>query len=1170
VPFKKSAVLSLLVAAVSAPAQAAPTCPVTSPVTAWTGATLETGTTRSGVAYDGAGQRLQLQPAAGYFSSTSLGITDKTVYAATADFDQDGWADFAGAGESTGFLRVYENHTYENPAPDWNQPTALRAPNFVVARQLVANTNSAGTRPVAAGDFDGNGWPDVFNMTGSMGARPTAAQLYLNRAVNDASGFPQFQAGYTPFASGTTVADLGYQSSGGSSLQVLDFNGDRKLDLLVGSGEGTGVIRVFLNTCTLVANPVNPPAAPAPLPCSNAPTFTFASTLIANLGFTGTGRLPVFGYVDVDGDGVRDLVAGAPSCCSTAAQRLRLWKGLVGGGLSTTPQAITFQGAATVVLVEDFSGDGKPDLFVGIDNWNYNPNRGGDSFFWTNNGTPTPYSTTPAKLTSYNYPTFYDYDVGFAFDYDHDPSGTLDMMIADGNHSSSFYIQANRVVPQYVACGDAASGVIEPQVAANGEAVVTGARITPTATLNGGTITYYLSNEDPPNWVAATPCAGSSTDLCATFPKPVGRQVRWKATMCSNNARTTTPVLTRVGMKFDYTPARDYFRAGVVLNDGVAYLGGFRQPGDRGHLFALDAGLTQTYWDAATAIDAANDSNRKIYTSDATATTRVDFTTANASSAALIAALNAGSAAQAASVVAWARSKRFGVGNTGIESSRLGAIETSTPAVLTPPGAPVWFTNASLADRTRFQTYQNAHKARPTLVLFGSKDGMIHAIRTVPSAISTAPSGTEAWAFVPPKVAAGMLTDYTNSLATGTTSVASYPDGSPTLADYKRLDGSYGTVAIVAGGNGGKSLVALDVTNTITTGGAVVGPTPLWTVTPGEADAGQAFSKPAVARVKINDRERFVAIAATGVARDNPAAPFTKGRLVTAYDVATGALLWKFQAQCAVTSDISVFETDDPLEPGAPRLDGYIDRAVFADACGYVYKLVPGVDRAGGWNVNRDLGAIAVAAAGTEPVPQYALFSTLATSGALGRTSAIGGTLAVRADNSERMVLFFGTGGVESQAVGQANEFYAVYADTGAVRSKVAGSCTSSGCEKFYGGVVTTSEQVVFTRTVDPTVGTSTCDLGSTTIQAFALNATSGGDFVTDFTQTTGSAVMGALYGDAGAIYFAMLSGGVSRIGTPRAATAGTDTRAPTNAPTPTGALTTSEALVLMGWIQNY
>ena len=55
----------------------------------------------------------------------------------------------------------------------------------------------------------------------------------------------------------------------------------------------------------------------------------------------------------------------------------------------------------------------------------------------------------------------YDYDVGFMFDYDNDPDSTPDVFVADGNHSGRFYILANRVVTEYVDCGDAASGTLD-------------------------------------------------------------------------------------------------------------------------------------------------------------------------------------------------------------------------------------------------------------------------------------------------------------------------------------------------------------------------------------------------------------------------------------------------------------------------------------------------------------------------------------------------------------------------------------------------------------------------------------------------------------------------------------------------------------------------------------
>ncbi len=201
----------------------------------------------------------------------------------------------------------------------------------------------------------------------------------------------------------------------------------------------------------------------------------------------------------------------------------------------------------------------------------------------------------------------------------------------------------------------------------------------------------------------------------------------------------------------------------------------------------------------------------------------------------------------------------------------------------------------------------------------------------------------------------------------------------------------------------------------------------------------------------------------------------------------------------------------------------------------------------------------------------YALFSTQSTTGALGAARPIAGTLAARADGSTRMVLFFGTGGLEDYQVTVTNEFYAVYADNGAIRSKLTGTCVSGSCEKFYNGVVVTPQQVVLTRTIDAQIGTSTCDNGSSKVQAIQLNANAANAFVTDFTLAVSSAVVGSMYGDAGAMYFATMAGDVARIGTPRAASAGADTAAGTGGglgvsdpSAPTSG--TSNPLTLIGW----
>ncbi|HTJ44571.1 MAG TPA: FG-GAP-like repeat-containing protein [Kofleriaceae bacterium] len=1168
--------------------QATITCPQTSGPTAWSGGTLDTGTTKNGVVYNGTSSALQLQPAAGLFQSTTLGISDLTVFASSADFNKDGWDDFVGTGEAHAFVNVYVNHTIDNEGgADWSNPSYVATPKFTVGRVLVADSLVTKWRPIIAGDFNGDGWPDIFEAEGDQYAQPSVARVWLNSKTNDASGNPQFGAAYSAMAAGSTPSQLGYQNWGGTNIQAVDWNQDGRLDILVGSGSDNGTVRIFTNNCTLKSPLPSPLPNPPLLPCQNSPTFVYSGALIMNLGFGSTstqGNLAVFTYKDFDGDGFRDLIVGAPDCCAGATTRLRVWKGISGNTLeATSSQNISFVGAATSLLAADFSLDGKLDMIATTDNWNYGftggtsgtDGIGGIAEYYVNNKSSAPFSSGVTQhLTTHNNPT-YDYDVGFVFDYDNDPNHTPDVMVADGNHTASFYVLANRVVNQYVACGDVASGVIDLGALSNSEMVVTSARLHPTMSLNGGTVSWYMTNETPPNWVTATDCGDGTGDVCATFPKPVGKSVQWKATMCSNSTHTLTPSITNVTVKYSYTLAAQHYQAGVIINDGIAYVGAFTQPGNRGKFYAVNAALSTNYWEAGAKLDATADSTRNLFTANPASNTLMQFTVSNATN--LIPTLQATDSTQATSVINWVRSARFGVGNAGITPTRLGAVVSSTPAILTPPSRPLWYAFSAPSDRARVEAFISANTTRVPLVLVGAMDGIVHAFYTISSNIADSRNGNEAWGYIPPKIAAGMVADYTASLP-GTTTVASFPDGSPTLADIKKADGTTATIAVVASGNGGKSIATFDVTSTVNPStGAVSGPKPLWSAVPGNSLAGQAQLKPAVARVLIAGQEKYQVIAATGIATDNAAPPWNEGRIIAAYDAETGYQYWTFRALCPITSDITVFETDDAAESGNPTINGYADRVVFADYCGYVYKLDPARDLAGATNGNTGMGTQLVDT--VSGVNEYALFSTQSTTGALAQQSPIAGTIAARTDSSTRMVLFFGTGGLASWPATKQNQFYAVFADTGAIRSKITGACSGGSCEKFYGGVVVTPSQVLLTRTIDPKIATGTCDLGSSNVEALKLDADASNNFVVDFNVAVASAVMGGLYGDRGAVYFADLNGDVNRIGTPLAANAGDDSAhgynpgngSGTGSGTGSGIVTgTTSAFTLMGWRQVF
>jgi hypothetical protein len=1104
-------------------------CPQTSSKTAHNGTTLQgfasTGT--GGVIYDSVDKTLQLKKEGGIFSSRFFASTGTPQYTCAADFDKDGWMDFAAATSDGRYFGFYRNRTFDNillfPL-DWLNASYVLPPLFALLGAsyfYTAPTASSGGGAAACGDFNGDGKQDfaVVLEDGDNGGPATFAQMFLGK------GNGTFNAPYNLTSNWSNdFKDIYWDGN----MVATDYNGDNRVDLLFGAYDaGGGFVRVFLNNGAA------------------SPTFTPSTYLVQNAGLGAQGVQAV-AWADFTNDGRKDLAISGKG-----SDKIKIYPGLAGGGVSTTPQTITALSQTAILLAADFSLDGKVDLISATDG------NSGQIRYFKNSATSTPFSSTVYTTIT---ETFSDFDTGFFFNYDNDPENTPDLMLADGN-GAGYATFTNRVVSTYVACADVASGILDLGSLANKEMVVTAARLKPVSNLPTGTsINYYMSNEDPPVWQLATQCVGSTTDYCVSFPSSSGRSVRWKATMCSNSGKTATPKLSDVTINFDYTLAEEHFRGGVVVDDGVAYFGAFKQPGDRGRFYAANAGLDQVYWEAGAKLDAMSDSARKIYT--AVTTTRLAFETGSASQSALQTALGVTSSSEASALITWQRSSRFGLEGGGHSKTRLGAVETSTPAILAPPGRPPWYQYLSTQQKQEASAFVSTYQNRPVLALFGSKDGPLHAVLNDPSDINDSDNGKEMWAYIPPRVASKLLADKTANTATA------FVDGSPTLADVRlSTDGKIHSVAIVPGGNGSSSVFALDVTNTVSTTGTVTGPTPLWEILPGDDLAGLSKVKPAIARVKIAGAERFIAILATGLSADNPSAPYTKGRDVLAVDVTTGARMWRFKAACPITSDPVVFETQDPLETGSPRIDGYADRVILADVCGNVYKLNPAVELTGsgtadGWIDSTLHASIATGTTDAAGRAVKALFSTKSTSGAIGAERPVAGTVGTRSDASGRVILFFGTGGLESYDPTKQNEFYAVYADSGAIRNKITGQCTSGTCEKFYGGVAVSTDQVLLTRAYDPPIGTSSCALGKAEVDGVDIDS-----LATELAVTTTSATVSALFGHAGAVYFTTLGGSVVRVGTPVAANAGGESSGE-GSDDDDGGGAVSDALGVMGWRQ--
>ncbi|ACY12856.1 PilC/PilY family type IV pilus protein [Haliangium ochraceum] len=736
------------------------------------------------------------------------------------------------------------------------------------------------------------------------------------------------------------------------------------------------------------------------------------------------------------------------------------------------------------------------------------------------------------------------------------------------------------------------------------EAVITGARIMFTPTPPVDAAVYMSTSKAVPffeangQWVEAYRCDGTATDseFCVRFPAGDGRDLRWRLEMAGAS-------ISSVQLRFDHVADNENFRGGVTVSDGVSYFGGFSEPGDLGQMHALpaDFAVTDIYWEGRDKLQI--DGNRDIYTASPDGTQRLDFVTGNYDPLMYdifkfsdLGVPVAQYDAMIDMVVDWYRNAlRFGNAfdadpPAADPGRRFGAVVNSTPAVVGRPKLPTWFARAPSAQRLLFNTYQINKRTRPPLVIYGAKDGMVHAVYSNAVDIANSANGTEAWAFVPPSVASNFLVDALNSQDYPALSpmVTAYPDTSPIIEEVVLATGEFATIAILPDGSGGSGVSVLDITNSvIDTPFTSNGPTPLWQWYPGGTEAGLATNQPAVARVRItgDPDDHYFIITGTGSAYDDPT--HQKGRDVVAYDLETGAVRWSFRMQCSLSTDITVFETDDGGEPVGtdgqpPIIDGYIDRAIFGDRCGNIYKVdvTEVIDNSA---APTGIGTRPLIVDGLTVNAYFQTYTSPATEG-----PPVTGNFGVRAlddGTSTRVVLFFGTGGIEDEpalSTSPRNKFYALFAAPASLGNDAElidsfdAVCELGSCEKFYGGVIVSSDQVIYSRVLEPVPGNVDCETGRTVVEARNITGTLDSslfDSGVSFSETIDGVATGPLSGHGNAIYILDARGRATVVGDPRAGEAGGDTANGTG--NGLGGDARSAALInapmrILGWRQVY
>ncbi len=267
---------------------------------------------------------------------------------------------------------------------------------------------------------------------------------------------------------------------------------------------------------------------------------------------------------------------------------------------------------------------------------------------------------------------------------------------------------------------------------------------------------------------------------------------------------------------------------------------------------------------------------------------------------------------------------------------RLGDIVASEPLAIEAPNE--LYTDATNPGYQAFVTQLKTTTPRTPMVYFGANDGLIHAVNGQGTG---ADAGKEVWAYLPSELIRTAVDDVLSE--TGINAL-SFKDTDPLPKKYKHhfyvdappfakdvdfarttqaaatptpngtgaASPDWRTVMIIGLGKGGKSYVALDVTEPPTTAATEVSLSSkvLWEFT--NPDMGYTYGSPVIAKTK---RFGWVALLAGGY--NNTTGPNAGKGVVFVVDVKTGAVLHKF-----VTPDGSA---TDPL--GLAHIEAFIPDA---------------------------------------------------------------------------------------------------------------------------------------------------------------------------------------------------------------------------------------------------
>lgn len=255
----------------------------------------------------------------------------------------------------------------------WCQNTSDNEGYFPTTYSLAYKTTDQGdVQAVASLDCDGGALADIIVGTKS----PTAYQGSVELWTNSNATSPTFSRTETyPTSGGLAAGSLGEVTA----LALGDFDGDGRKDLVVGTRTAAGGKVHFLRNMGKTASP--------------------HFVLQSEVAFSGDA-VATLAVVDVDGDGLRDVVAGVQT--TAGGGRLVFLRNRTGAFAFDVARTVEAPGIVTALTTGDFGGSTRGDLAVGF-RTGTTGYAGGVRLYYLDTGTIPPNGMDPSAGTLVNW-----------------------------------------------------------------------------------------------------------------------------------------------------------------------------------------------------------------------------------------------------------------------------------------------------------------------------------------------------------------------------------------------------------------------------------------------------------------------------------------------------------------------------------------------------------------------------------------------------------------------------------------------------------------------------------------------------------------------------------------------------------------------------------------------